>query len=91
MVHFVDREGIEIMPLLSLHLAHASAQLSSNLWAFVLPLGLLELILLVFALVDVIRRGPEQLRGSKLMWILIILLITTLGPICYFILGRKEA
>lgn len=79
------------MSLLSLTLAQYSTTLPANFWALVIPLGLLELVLLVFALVDVIRREPERIRGSKLAWILVIILINILGPICYFMLGRKEA
>jgi hypothetical protein len=68
-----------------------------NLGSFVLPLGLLlpllflELILIVFASIDLLRRDSRRIRGNKLMWIPIILLISTLGPIIYFIVGRKES
>lgn len=59
--------------------------------ALLIPLVILELALVVFALVDLIRREPERVRGSKVAWALIILLVGTLGPICYFLVGRKEA
>lgn len=58
--------------------------------SLVLPLAALELILIVVALVDLIRREPGRVNGSKAVWAIIILLIGTIGPICYFILGRKE-
>ncbi|HEY1353559.1 MAG TPA: PLDc N-terminal domain-containing protein [Ktedonobacteraceae bacterium] len=61
-----------------------------QLLALLIPLALLELLLVIVALVDVLRREPERVRGSKVAWILIILLIGTLGPICYLIVGRKE-
>lgn len=64
---------------------------TSQLLLILAPLALLELILIIFALVDVIRREPARVRGNKAIWIIIILCISTLGPICYFILGRKEA
>jgi len=64
--------------------------LTGQLLALLLPLALLELLLVVFALVDVLRREPARVRGSKIAWVLIILLISTLGPICYLIIGRKE-
>ncbi|MEO7020265.1 MAG: PLD nuclease N-terminal domain-containing protein [Ktedonobacteraceae bacterium] len=56
-----------------------------------IPLALLELLLVVVALVDLIRREPRRVRGNKWLWVLVILLIGTLGPICYLIAGRKEA
>ena len=55
-----------------------------------IPLIILELILILVALIDLIRRDPRQVRGSKLVWVLVILLISTLGPICYLLVGRKE-
>ena len=58
--------------------------------ALILPLAALELILVIVALVDLIRREPGRVNGNKVMWGLIIVFIGTIGPICYFILGRKE-
>ena len=63
---------------------------TGTILSLVLPLAALELILIIVALVDLIRREPDQVNGSKVMWTLIIILISTIGPICYFILGRKE-
>lgn len=61
-----------------------------TLLSLIIPLGILELILIIVALVDLIRREPARVNGPKVMWVLIILLISTLGPILYLIVGRKE-
>jgi 4-amino-4-deoxy-L-arabinose transferase-like glycosyltransferase len=53
-----------------------------------IPLFLLELGLIIFALVDLFRR--ENTRGPKWVWVLVILFVSTIGPIIYFVLGRKE-
>ncbi len=53
-----------------------------------IPIILIELALLITALVDAIRR--PKTNGPKWMWILIIVLINLIGPIVYFIIGRKE-
>ncbi len=53
-----------------------------------IPIILVELALLIPALVDVIRR--PKTNGPKWMWILIIILINLIGPIVYFVIGRKE-
>jgi len=63
---------------------------TGTILSLVLPLAALELILIIVALVDLIRREPGQVNGNKAVWAIIILLIGTIGPICYFILGRKE-
>ena len=60
-----------------------------QLLALLIPIVLLELGLLVWALLDVIRR--ERVRGgNKVVWILVIVLINIIGPIVYFIFGREE-
>jgi hypothetical protein len=55
-----------------------------------LPVIVIELGLLVFALRDLLR--PERhVRGdSKLMWGIIIVLVGLLGPILYFTVGRED-
>lgn len=57
---------------------------------FLVPLFLLEVGLLVFALVDVVRR-PHVRGNNKLVWILIIVLFSMIGPIVYLAVGRKES
>ena len=53
-----------------------------------IPVIVIELGLMIAALVDLIRR--PQTRGPKWAWVLVIVLINFLGPIIYFIAGRKE-
>ena len=56
---------------------------------WLIPLIILELGLMIFALVDLIRR--EKVRGdSKVVWALIIIFINLIGPIVYLIGGRGE-
>jgi Phospholipase_D-nuclease N-terminal len=56
----------------------------------VLPILVIELVLIVVALRDLLR--PERrVRGdSKLMWGLLIVFISLLGPILYLTVGRQE-
>ncbi len=55
---------------------------------FLIPVILLQLALMVFALVDLIRR--EKTRGPKWMWAIIIVVGELLGPILYLLFGREE-
>jgi hypothetical protein len=71
-------------------LAHAINLPISTLLSLIIPLGILELILIIVSLVDLIRREPARVNGPKILWVLIILLISTIGPILYLIVGRKE-
>jgi hypothetical protein len=54
------------------------------------PIMLIEMGLLIFALLDLLKRPEEQLKGSKTMWLLIVVLVNIIGPIVYFALGRKD-
>jgi hypothetical protein len=54
----------------------------------ILPLVLIELVLIIVALTDLVRR--EKTRGPKWMWAIIIVFGEMLGPILYFIFGRIE-
>lgn len=83
---FEKGEETMLLPLSSLLTHTQSTAPVGLLW----PLLALDLILIVIALVDLIRRDPRTVRGKKIIWALIILFISTLGPICYFVLGRKE-
>jgi hypothetical protein len=55
---------------------------------FIIPIALIQLGLLVAALIDLARR--ERTRGPKWMWAAIIVLVSFIGPILYFMLGREE-
>jgi len=54
----------------------------------ILPLFVIQLVLIVIALRDLIRR--EKTRGPKSMWALIVLFISIIGPIAYLVFGREE-
>ena len=57
--------------------------------AILLPLLILQLVLLVAALYD-LTRPDRRVRGeSKVMWALIVIFVTTIGPILYFLIGRE--
>ena len=50
-------------------------------------LGLLHLILWVIAAVDIVKSGRGL--GSKVLWLLVILLLPVVGLILYYVVGRK--
>lgn len=57
-------------------------------WALIAPILIVQLILLVLALVDWMKQ--ENTRGPRLLWLFIILFVHILGPILYFLFGKKE-
>jgi Phospholipase_D-nuclease N-terminal len=52
------------------------------------PLVLIQLALLVAAVIDLARR--EATRGPKWVWLIVVLFVSFVGPLVYFLFGRRE-
>lgn len=52
--------------------------------------GLIQVLLLLAALIDLRRRPSAQVRGNKRVWTLVVF-INFVGPLAYFLLGRKRS
>lgn len=59
-----------------------------NILLLLLPVVLIQLALMIFALVDLSKNSNPN--GPKWMWALIIILINLVGPIVYFVIGRRN-
>jgi len=53
-----------------------------------LPILVIQLVLIVVALRDLMRR--RTVRGEKWMWVIVIVLLNFIGPILYFVVGREN-
>jgi ABC-type iron transport system FetAB permease component len=62
--------------------------LESINWGLVAPLFIIQFILLIVSLVDLSR--IEKTNGPKLLWVFIIIFVNILGPILYFVIGRRN-
>ncbi|HHY34889.1 MAG TPA: PLDc_N domain-containing protein [Firmicutes bacterium] len=60
-------------------------EMLSKFW----PLMVLQVLLMVAALFDIKKRKTFR-HLSRGAWIIIVILIQTLGPVAYFTLGRGE-
>jgi hypothetical protein len=56
----------------------------------IVVLGTLQLGMLVAALLDIYRRPATDINGSKRLWRAIVF-INGIGPIAYFLFGRRRA
>ena len=63
-------------------------EVSSIPWGLIAPLLILQLVLALVAIVDIVR--AYETRGPKWVWIIVSLFVNTIGPILYFIFGRKN-
>ena len=59
-----------------------------SLLPLLIPLIALQLVLLVVAARDLVRR--KRTRGPKWVWAVIILFVNLIGPIVYLVVGREE-
>lgn len=64
------------------------SELANLPWGLIMPILVLQLILMIVALVDVIRH--QRTNGPFIMWIFIIVFVNIVGPILYFIFGRRQ-
>jgi len=63
--------------------------MNSLIFAVVIPLLVIQVGLIVWALVDLTKR--ERVKGgSKVVWVLVILIFEFIGPILYLAWGREE-
>jgi hypothetical protein len=54
--------------------------------------GIVQFALLAAALADIHRRPAEEIKGSKWLWSAVALVnFMGIGPIAYFLFGRKRA
>jgi hypothetical protein len=61
-----------------------------DLLPLLVPLVLLQVGLLIWALID-LTRPERRVRGdSKVVWALIIIFISFFGPLLYFLVGRES-
>ena len=56
---------------------------------FLIPLAALQLGLMIAALVSIFKR-KEYKTGNRALWVVITLLVSIVGPILYFVLGKEE-
>ena len=60
-----------------------------NALPYLIPLLVVEIVLLFVAIIDLDRR--QYVTGNnKLVWVLVIVLIGIIGPVIYFVFGRRK-
>lgn len=56
-------------------------------WAVIAPILVIQAVLLIVALVDLLK--VSKTNGPKWLWAIIIVFINIVGPVLYFIFGRR--
>lgn len=55
-----------------------------------LPLVLIDLGVVIYCVVDLFRPDRRVRGGNKIVWLLIILLVSTFGWVAYLLVGRED-
>ena len=63
----------------------------SEIIPLLIPLAVIQLALLGFALRDLLNPERRVKGGNKLVWALIIVFVNLIGPLAYFFVGREDA
>ncbi|UJG44641.1 MAG: PLD nuclease N-terminal domain-containing protein [Candidatus Heimdallarchaeum endolithica] len=58
--------------------------------SIIIVLVLLQMGLQIFATIDLVKSHPYREQTEFVLWILVIWLISTIGAILYFIIGRVK-
>ncbi len=65
------------------------AGLDTSVLVIVMILWLIQVSLLLWALIDLLRRPSEEIRGGmKWPWLLVALFLNLVGPVIYLLVGR---
>lgn len=72
--------------------AHKRSDLSARRRRLIMIMAAAEGVLKTAALIDIKRRPASQIRGSKWIWALVVLLVNSFGgaPLAYFAVGRRR-
>ncbi|HLS23588.1 MAG TPA: PLD nuclease N-terminal domain-containing protein [Pseudogracilibacillus sp.] len=57
-------------------------------WTLIAPLLIVQVLLIFIALIDWMKQ--KKTKGPRILWLFIIIFVSVLGPVLYFILGKKE-
>jgi len=57
----------------------------------ILPIVVVELGLILFAIRDLLRPERRVRGGNKMVWALVIIVLNLVGSILYFMIGREDA
>jgi hypothetical protein len=63
-------------------------ELFRQLLPLLIPILILEIGLVIYALIDLVRR--DRTRGPKWLWAVVIVLISLFGPVIYLLVGREQ-
>lgn len=65
-------------------------EIDTGLLLAIIPLALIDLGMVIFCIVDLFKPDRRVRGNNKLAWLLVILLVSTIGWVLYLLVGREE-
>lgn len=59
-----------------------------NLLPIIAPLIIIQFLLMIIGLISLVK--TEQTNGPKALWAILIIAVGYIGPILFFIIGRRQ-
>ena len=69
-----------------MHVTH----IDTGILLAIIPLALIDLAMVIYSIVDLFKSDRRVKGGNKLIWLLVILLVSTFGWLAYLLFGREE-
>lgn len=70
---------------------YESAMNTGTLLLLLAPIIAIEIGLTIFALYDLSRPERKVMGGSKVVWVIVVLVFNLIGPLLYLLIGREDA
>lgn len=66
------------------------SQIDTGILLAIIPLALIDLAMVIYSIVDLYKLDRRVKGDNKLVWLLVILLVSTFGWLAYLLFGREE-
>ena len=66
------------------------ANIDTGILVAIIRLALIDLAMVIYSIVDLFKPDRRVKGDNKLIWLLVILLVSTFGWLAYLLFGREE-
>jgi hypothetical protein len=67
-----------------------ASHIDTGILLAVIPLAIIDLAMVIYCIVDLFKSDRKVRGNNKLVWLLVILLVSTFGWLIYLLAGREE-
>lgn len=67
-----------------------TSHIDTGILLAIIPLALIDLGMVIYCIVDILKPERRVRGGNKVIWLLVVLLVSTFGWLAYLLFGREE-